>query len=1035
MVAALVPSDYVERLCAADYMPHGHCYFWEADILWLHVVSDSLVALSYFTIPLCLVLIVRRRKNLKFKGVFWLFSLFILFCGLTHVFEIYSVWHGAYRLTGTVKLATAIVSVATAIYLVRAMPMLTKLPLQHEYQEVELKLRDRDSLFQAILSGGLEAFVTVKPIQFKKGGATRFLVDAFNDMAIREIGMPAEALTGKDIEHALPFARDIGLSDLLHECLSSGAAHHSEFELAKGSEDPRWISVKIVPAASRLAIFFMDVSQARLTERRFQQTLEKRVEAALKERDINAARAEAAMAAAAHGILVVDEGGTIVQCNKQLLQFFGYKEEELIGKPVDMLVPIGARERHSKHVEEFREELTRRPMGQAIENLSGRRKDGSTFPVEIGLNPFETPEGRFISASVVDISERLEARAALRESELLLQQATSGGNVGIWHWYDIHEDKLYWNPKMYELLGYSPDEMEATYENFKTLLHPEDLKPTLEALKSCFGDKSHFEHDHRLLTKNNGYRWFFSAGQLVEDGQTGNAKLVGSIIDIQKRKDHEKEVEKVNEILAAKNREMEQMTYAVSHDLKAPLVSILGLVNLLQVGGYELDEDAAGLLARVEKAGRQMQNLIHDMLEITKVGNVEGKHEAVDTLEILNELKDLFENDFKRRGCELRIDPSIPSIWTKPVLLRQAAQNLISNALKYGCTAEAPTIDIFARESEGGLDLVFEDNGKGIPAANKEDVFKLFRRLDRDEEGSGLGLAIVAKIMNMLRGAAFLEEHDGPGARFVLRFPLPKANAAPSEASASKEGPRLVFSDKTLPPAVEAPSGGLTEHFRKFVYATAHDFNAPLITIKGHLDFLLTHGADDLQSDYRKLVEQSKNAANRMTEYLEALVSYGEAILDDSKHRPVKLELQALVESIADKWRDSKEHGHVSIVLGKLPEIDCINPDLARTLFENLLDNAVRFASEGEAPEVELSVTETDTHWAFSIQDNGPGLASSEAKANLAPFGRLGLQEVDKTGIGLATCKMIVELHRGTIWLDPDYQKGARILFTLRKSR
>ncbi|MDQ8200657.1 ATP-binding protein [Pelagicoccus enzymogenes] len=1033
LLAFLLPSDYVERLCAADYMPHGHCYFWEPDILWLHVGSDSLVALSYFTIPLCLVLLVRRRKGLRFRGVFWLFSLFILFCGLTHVFEIYSVWYGAYRLTGLVKLATALASVATAIYLVRSLPMLIKLPLQQEYREVESKLSERDSLFRAMLTGGQEAFVSVNPVEGENGAATSFLVDEFNELAASELRGEGESLQGQAIDEALSFARQVDLGGILQGAFRSGEPQRFEFEVQEEEKEARWINLRVVPAGSRLAIFFMDVSAERLTEKRFRKELEERFTVASKERDANAARAQAAMSAAAHGILVVDGKGKIVQCNRELLEIFGYTETELVGEPVDTLVPVEARGRHSSHMASFGEKPSRRTMGKAIQNLSGRRKDGTTFPVEIGLNPFETPEGRFVCASVVDVTERLEARAALRESELLLQQATSGGNVGIWHWYDVTEDKLYWSPKMYELLGYEPDEFEASYEKFKELLHPEDFKPTLEALKNSFGNKSHFEQDHRLLTKKNGYRWFFTAGQLVEDQRTGKTKMVGSIIDVQKRKDHEREIEQINDTLASKNVEMEQMTYAVSHDLKAPLVSILGLVNLLEVGGFDMGEDAAGLLKRVEKAARQMQNLINDMLEMGKVGKVEGAPEDVDAKEVLAEVRDLFEADINRLGCEVRIDEEIPRIWTQSKLLRQAAQNLIANALKYGCTAENPKIEIFSRRSQDWVDLIVQDNGKGIPESNREDVFKLFRRLEQTGDGSGLGLAIVAKIMGSLNGRAFVEGHEGAGARFVLRFPLDKQQEPSSHDAVKDQGPRLIFSDQSKLAPKPRSMAGLGEQFKKFVYATAHDFNAPLVTIKGHLDFLLTHGADELEPDFRKLVEQSNNAANRMTEYLEALVKYGEAILDEKQTGTVKAELQPLVGEIVDKWRLAEDHEHVSIKLPQLPSIDCINVNLMRNLFENLLENAVRFASENERPEVELGVTEADSFWAFSIQDNGPGVASHGNLSSLAPFGRLGLQDVDKTGIGLATCKLIVELHGGEIWMDPDCQKGAKIHFTIRK--
>ncbi len=1030
----ILPVGFVKQLCASDFMPHGNCYLWKPEILWLHVGSDAVVALSYFAIPVCLVLLVKKRKGMKFRGVFWLFSLFILFCGLSHLFEIYSVWHGAYRLAGTVKLLTAVASLSTAVYLIRSMPTLSKLPLKKEFQAMELQLSEREGLFKAILSGGLEGFVTIKPLRGENDEIVEFRVDEFNAIAVQEMQVEQNEAHGKSIDEVFPFAAKIGLQRIARECHESKKAFHSEFELEGPEGELRWISFKVVPAGPQLAVCFMDVSKERQTEKQIQQALEERVARALEERDINEARAQAAMSAAAHGILVVDSSGRIVQCNKELLTFFGYTESELLGRSVEDLVPMNARGRHAGHVHEFDEKPARRPMGGAIQKLFGLRKDGSTFPVEIGLNPFETTEGRFVCASVVDITERIKARAALQESELRLQQATSGGNVGVWHWFDVTANEEYWSDKMYELIGYDREELESNYENFKNLLHPDDLKSTLDSLKNSFEKEASFEQDLRLLTKSQGYRWFCSAGKLMYDEETGKTRMVGSIQDIQKRKDHEAEIELVNQSLASKNLEMEEMTYAVSHDLKAPLVSIQGLANLLKADCEGINDDARGLVGRIEKAALHMQGMINDLLEMSRVGSSSERDEWVDVKEELYELKELFESEIRKRNCTLHLDTDFPKIWTKRILLRQAAQNLVSNALKYGCTATSPEVRVYRRDGEGFVDLVFEDNGVGIPKESQQSVFKLFRRLDRSIEGSGLGLAIVAKIMATLDGQAFVEDHEGEGARFVLRFP--------SRSEVSGIVREDTWTGKTLRPTpIEAasvsrgdlPELDVSEHFKKFVYATAHDFNAPLVTIKGHLEFLQLHGSERLEPEFKKLVEQSSIAANRMTDYLEALVKYGEAILDHKEVGSVVVDTGELLEEILEKGRQSGEIDGVSIRLPSLPSVQCVSVDLLRTLFENLFENAIRFARQSDSPEVRISVEDTGTHWAFAIQDNGPGLGASDVRSAFTPFGRFGLQDVNKAGIGLATCKMIVEMHRGQIWIDPDYKQGAKVRFTLER--
>jgi len=113
------------------FMPHGHCYLWLPSLVWLHAVSDGLIALAYATIPLTLVYIVRHRKDIPFNGMFFSFGTFIVACGVTHVMEIWTLWVPVYWLAGGIKAVTAVASVLTAIFLIRLVPRILTLP-SHE---------------------------------------------------------------------------------------------------------------------------------------------------------------------------------------------------------------------------------------------------------------------------------------------------------------------------------------------------------------------------------------------------------------------------------------------------------------------------------------------------------------------------------------------------------------------------------------------------------------------------------------------------------------------------------------------------------------------------------------------------------------------------------------------------------------------------------------------------------------------------------------------------------------------------------------
>jgi signal transduction histidine kinase/DNA-binding response OmpR family regulator len=121
--------DFIANSSSSDgFMPHGHCYLWQPGVLWLHLISDSLITLAYFSIPITLVYFVRKRKDLEFNWMFVCFAVFILACGTTHLMEIWNIWHADYWLSGSIKAITALASIPTAILLVRLVPTALALP-------------------------------------------------------------------------------------------------------------------------------------------------------------------------------------------------------------------------------------------------------------------------------------------------------------------------------------------------------------------------------------------------------------------------------------------------------------------------------------------------------------------------------------------------------------------------------------------------------------------------------------------------------------------------------------------------------------------------------------------------------------------------------------------------------------------------------------------------------------------------------------------------------------------------------------------
>ncbi|MEM8484312.1 MAG: response regulator [Bacteroidota bacterium] len=178
--------EFFHSLFSSDYMPHGACYMWQQDLLLLHVGSDALIALSYFSIPFAIVYFVRKRKDLMYRNIAFLFSAFILACGITHLLGIWAVWEGIYHITGFFKLGTALISVATAIAIWPFLPKALAIPspdqLKNSNEALQKELAEREILERKLRKhqDELEAIVYERTKELEK--ANRELVAAFDQL-------------------------------------------------------------------------------------------------------------------------------------------------------------------------------------------------------------------------------------------------------------------------------------------------------------------------------------------------------------------------------------------------------------------------------------------------------------------------------------------------------------------------------------------------------------------------------------------------------------------------------------------------------------------------------------------------------------------------------------------------------------------------------------------------------------------------------------------------------------------------------------
>lgn len=228
-------------------------------------------------------------------------------------------------------------------------------------------------------------------------------------------------------------------------------------------------------------------------------------------------------------------------------------------------------------------------------------------------------------------------------------------------------------------------------------------------------------------------------------------------------------IDRTSELDAA-NKELESFSYSVSHDLRAPLRSIHGYVNILnEEYGSKLDDEAKRLIGIILKSGQRMGQLIDDLLAFSKLGRKEISKSNVSMYSIAQNVID----DFKRTettGHTRFTVHKIPSAEVDITTIRQVWVNLISNAIKYSSQHERPEVEIGSFEEDGAITYFVKDNGAGFDMAYYDKLFGVFQRLHsgRDFEGTGVGLAIVQRIISKHGGRIWAQSKINEGATFYF---------------------------------------------------------------------------------------------------------------------------------------------------------------------------------------------------------------------------------------------------------------------------
>lgn len=468
------------------------------------------------------------------------------------------------------------------------------------------------------------------------------------------------------------------------------------------------------------------------------------------------------------GILILDANtGMIEDVNPYLIHKLGFPYDYFIGKE---LWEIGLF--HDAKASKIAFEELQRKEYIRYEDLPLKTKEGEHLKVEFISNIYLADHKKVIQCNIRDITERVAAERNLKESERRLKEAQAISHTANWE-INLVTNENNWSDEFFQIFGLERGDIEPSRASFLNLINPAHRVQAHKSMQEAFDEFKDSSFDFSFTAKDGSLKNACSEWQFEYDKNNVPVRLYGIIQDTTERKAVEEKLERQNKELKKANAELDRFVYSTSHDLRAPLTSLMGLIDIIDEDLVETEIDQKERIKMMKQSIAKLDNFIEDIINYSRNSRTGIEENEINFKEIINQsyqsLK--YMEGSARIAIEVVVEQTGKFISDKR-RIQLTLNNLISNAIKYQDKAkENPYIIITVVTDTEKAIITVEDNGIGIAEEKQAKVFEMFYRATLLSIGSGLGLYIASEAVSKLAGTIYLKSNQGVKTTFTITIP------------------------------------------------------------------------------------------------------------------------------------------------------------------------------------------------------------------------------------------------------------------------